>query len=179
MRYIENKTLSSTSEYDEILIGQGVGWVTRKTLTRATVTLYITDPPPLPSSPSGVESFEISKSITGGMKGTTENRVLDNIERGPLNDPLLGDIVNKSKRLSKTDLMAFNYAFNNLFLWEGLEDESFAYNGGIILSEDWSWTQTAVRKWRTVQVWGIIVINGDRKLINRVCFTDGEGGESC
>ena len=51
---------------------QGIGWMTRKLISVATITLDIKH-----YTEEGTEHIDIEQTATGGIKGTTENRILD------------------------------------------------------------------------------------------------------
>lgn len=52
---------------------QGIGWIVRKAISIATITLDVKQY----RDDEGVEHIDIEQTATGGVKGTTENRTLD------------------------------------------------------------------------------------------------------
>ncbi len=93
----QNKTLSDDS--DEILRLQGVSWFTRKAIAMATLYLDIKHF----KDDSGIEHIDIDQTITGGIKGTNEHRILDWTER-PHEDHVFGPVLSKSRRVTLDDV---------------------------------------------------------------------------
>jgi hypothetical protein len=114
---------------------QDVGWMTRKAIQFATITLDIKH-----YTQEGTEHIDIAQTLTGGIKGTTELRTLDWQER-PHNDHIFGNLVGKSRRLEAEEV-------EDEFLREGWEladentlVESFVVNG----EKGWSAQQVSTR----------------------------------
>ncbi len=89
---IQNKTLSDDS--DEILRLQGVSWFTRKAISLATIYVTIKHY----KDENGVEHIEADQTLTGGIKGTNEHRILDWTERTH-EDHVFGPVLSKSRRV--------------------------------------------------------------------------------
>lgn len=144
-----NKTLSDDS--DPILVLQGVGWFTRKAIALATITLAIKHY----KDDDGVEHIDIDQTLTGGIKGTTEERALDWTDR-PHSDHIFGNVVGKSRRVKLEELK------DEKWLTEGWE-ESVKETGAIesfVLCEKGGWSAH--------QVWGFEVIDGVRRYVRHV-----------
>ncbi|KAL1603917.1 hypothetical protein SLS60_005509 [Paraconiothyrium brasiliense] len=96
-KWIINKTHSDSTE--PVLALQGIGWMTRKALGLATVTLhtkqYLKTPDDNPSA-GEVIHIDIDQFATGGVKGTSEHRALDWKYR-PHSDWLFGDLQGRSR----------------------------------------------------------------------------------
>lgn len=79
---------------------QGVSWLTRKALSYATITLQIKEytgaPPEAEDANKQVRRIDIDQTVTGGIKGTTERRVLDWKNR-PHSDHVFGNVVGQSR----------------------------------------------------------------------------------
>ena len=95
----QNKQQSGVLE--PVLALQGIGWLTRKAVGLATFTLDVKQfnaPPAPPGEPSGgaVSHVEIDQLGTGGIKGTSEKRCLDNIFREH-SDWLFGNVKGQSR----------------------------------------------------------------------------------
>ena len=94
---IQNKSLSG--DMDEILRLQGVGWLKRRAISLATVTLYVKHY----KDDSGVEHIDIEQKLTGGIPGTTEKRILDWTFREH-DDSLYGAVRGKSRRVKLDEI---------------------------------------------------------------------------
>ncbi|KDR85848.1 hypothetical protein GALMADRAFT_132491 [Galerina marginata CBS 339.88] len=173
--YILNKTLTDTTATDTILQLQGVSWWTRKAISLGTITLYIKHYTSTPESPSpksksksnSVEHIDIDQTITGGIPGTTELRTLDWAARES-NDRIFGNVVGQSRRLSKTQLDA-EIGDEARFLKEGWTEDSL--ERGVVQSYVWSDTPKSGTKWIGNQIWGMEVINGERRYVRHLKFT--------
>ncbi|THH18405.1 hypothetical protein EW146_g2555 [Bondarzewia mesenterica] len=157
-KYTMNKTLSGST--DEILRLQGVGWFTRKAIGLATLTLVVTHY----KDDDGVEHIDIDQTLTGGVKGTTELRVLDWQPREH-EDHIFGYVVGKSKRVKVDDI----------------EDEFMKANWlpdtvdhGAVNSYVESDTPKSGTSWIAEQVWGFEEINKERRYVRHVNFTGPE-----
>jgi len=149
-RYIMNKDLSE--DYAEILELQSVGWFVRKAIGMATITLDIKHY----KSDEGVEKIDIVQTLTGGIKGTTECRNLDYVERGH-KDHIFGNVVGRTRRIMLEDIED-EYLKKDWpadLVKEGLID-SFVFN------EENAWTAN--------QIWGFEMVNGEKRYVRHVKF---------
>lgn len=77
---------------------QGISWITRKAISYATITLsiseYVEPDPAADNKP--VVNINIEQTATGGIKGTTEKRVLSWVEREH-SDHIFGNCVGQSR----------------------------------------------------------------------------------
>ncbi|KAF8898892.1 hypothetical protein BD779DRAFT_45380 [Infundibulicybe gibba] len=96
-KYSMNKSLSGDT--DEILTLQGVGWLKRKAVSAATVTLHVKHY----KDDAGIEHIDINQLVAGGISGTTESRTLDWAEREN-EDHLFGAVKGKSRRVKVEEL---------------------------------------------------------------------------
>ena len=78
---------------------QGVGWITRKLVHSATITLRIKQY----KDDEGAERIDIETSITGGIKGPPENRTLDWTPRTVEQKPF-GFITIRARRIPIADV---------------------------------------------------------------------------
>lgn len=101
----QNKTLSDDT--DDILRLQGMSWLTRRAIGLATITLYVRHS----KDDDGIEHIDIDQALTGGIPGTSENRILDWTFREHA-DYLFGPVVGKSRRVKVDEI-------ENKFLREG------------------------------------------------------------
>lgn len=78
-----------------VLEYQGMGWLKRKAVSYATVTMSVKHF----KDDSGVEQIEIVQSLTGGIGRTTESCTLDWAARNHFDD-IFGPVIVKSRRIS-------------------------------------------------------------------------------
>ena len=133
----QNKSLSDDT--DEILRLQGVGWFTRKAIAMATIYLdvrHYTDD-------TGVEHIDIDQTLTGGISGTSEYRILDWTEREH-EDHVFGAVLSKSRRVTLDELLRD-------WLKKDWLDESLV-EGKIINTTAKSNTAKSGRTWSSEQV---------------------------
>ncbi|KAK3335397.1 hypothetical protein B0T19DRAFT_470670 [Cercophora scortea] len=167
-KWVMNKSQSSPIE--PALVIQGIGWVTRKVVGLATLTLDVkqySGPPSPPAEPSAPEvtHIEIEQTGTGGMKGTTEKRCLDNAFREH-SDWLFGTVRGQTKWIATADIA-------DKFLAEGwLEgaDEAGGPNGEThVLSH----VESLDNGWTATQTWGFQLVDGVRKYVRHVVVAKG------
>ncbi|KAL2148149.1 hypothetical protein VTH82DRAFT_8736 [Thermothelomyces myriococcoides] len=162
-KWIMNKTLSSNIEPGLAL--QGVGWVTRKAVSMATLTLTVKQfvaPPSPPSDPANppVTHIEIEQTGTGGIKGSTEKRCLDDTFRDH-SDWLFGHVRGKSYFLKPEDI-------SDEFLrsgWLEGDDEKKGPNGETHII---SYVESYDNGWTATQIWGFKIIEGVRRYVRNV-----------
>jgi len=158
-----NKTLSDDTE--NILILQGVPWWKRKAIGLATLTLAINHY----KDDAGVEHIDIDQTLTGGIPGTKETRILTWTERST-EDHIFGPVIGKSRRI-KVD----SEELEGPFLKEGWTDDTITH--GVVQSYVESDTPKSRMTWIANQTWGMSeAINGERRYVRHVKFT-GPGGE--
>ena len=92
---------------------------------------------------NGIEHIDIDQTVTGGIKGTSEYRVLDWTER-PHEDHVFGAVLSKSRRVPLNEL-------EREWLKKDWADESFE-NGEIIYTCAKSDTAKSGRTWSSEQV---------------------------
>ncbi|RPD64978.1 hypothetical protein L226DRAFT_541575 [Lentinus tigrinus ALCF2SS1-7] len=154
-KFIMNKDLSDDS--DEILRLQGVGWFTRKAIGMATLYLDVKHY----KEDDGIEHIDVAQTITGGIKGTNEHRILDWTEREH-EDHIFGAVLSKSRRVTLDDV-------EREWLKRDWLDESFA-DGHIIYTCAKSDTAKSGRTWSSEQVWGFETVNGEKRYTRHVYF---------
>ncbi|PWW73304.1 hypothetical protein C7212DRAFT_332193 [Tuber magnatum] len=152
-KFFMNKTLSD--DIDEVLAEQGIGWLTRSIISIATITLHIKH-----CVEEGTEHIDIEQTATGGIKGTTENRILDWKER-PHYDHLFGELTGQSRRTKLEDVQ-------DEFLRTGwLVDE--ARRDGLIEA-----FVVSVNGWNARQIWGFEEFDGKRYYSRHLRFEKGD-----
>ncbi len=78
---------------------QGVTWISRTAISYATVTLYVNHY----KDENGIEHIDTDQTLTGGVPGTTEKRILDWTPRGHY-DYVFGAVTGKSRRLKVDEI---------------------------------------------------------------------------
>ncbi|KAF8640776.1 hypothetical protein AX17_000426 [Amanita inopinata Kibby_2008] len=158
-KFIMNKQLSD--ETDEILRLQGVGWWKRKAISIATVTLAIKHY----KDDDGIEHIDIDQTLTGGIPGTTEIRVLTWTER-PHEDHLFGAVIGKSRRCKAEEM-------DDDFLTKGWTADT--YEHGLVQAYGASDTPKSGTTWIAIQTWGMEDVDGVRRYVRHVHFTGPQG----
>ncbi|KAJ6509394.1 hypothetical protein C8R47DRAFT_1098549 [Mycena vitilis] len=158
-KFTMNKTMSGDT--DTILMHQGIGWLKRKAIAVATVTLSIKHY----KDDEGVEHVDIDQTLTGGIPGTREERTLWWKERST-EDSLFGAIIGKSRRCQVSEL-------DEEFLKKEWTADTIEH--GVIQSYVVSDTPKSKTTWVANQAWGIQEINGERRYTRNVKFTGPKG----
>ncbi|KIY64813.1 hypothetical protein CYLTODRAFT_401382 [Cylindrobasidium torrendii FP15055 ss-10] len=160
--FVMNKGLSGNT--DEVLRLQGVGWMKRKAISMATITLTIKHY----KDENEEEHIDIDQVLTGGVPGTTENRHLTWTPREN-NDSLFGHVIGKSRRV-KADVLEDELEH----LKVGWTEDT--YEHGLIQAYAESDTPKSGTTWVGNQTWGVEIINGERRYARHLKFL-GPGGE--
>ncbi|EDN10255.1 predicted protein [Histoplasma mississippiense (nom. inval.)] len=188
---------SLSNDPDAIFKLQGMSWLTRKAIGLATVTLKISQK----TTDAGVVELTIDQVLTGGVRGTSELRVLDWSER-PHQDHIFGSLTGQSrfckadasasasasagdsdgKRQPTVDVQtkagsaAEDVAVAEFLRGETLADgepaDGFAIDGA---NEDLlqSWVRSLDNGWTAEQIWGFERIEGVRRYTRRVVVAKG------
>uniref|UniRef100_A0A0W0FGZ1 Uncharacterized protein n=1 Tax=Moniliophthora roreri TaxID=221103 RepID=A0A0W0FGZ1_MONRR len=135
-KFVMNKTLSDPT--DDILAAQGVGWMKRKAIGLATLTLFVKHY----KDDNGVEHIDIDQVLTGRIPGTREERTLNWTEREN-EDHVFGPVVGKSRRIK--DLSEIE----DDFLKTGWTPDSLEH--GLVQSWVESDTPQSGRTWIAIQ----------------------------
>lgn len=149
----QNKTLSDSA--DPALALQGVGWLTRKAVGLASVTLHVKEY----VDEAGLTHVDIQQTATGGVKGTTENRTFDNTFREH-SDWLFGNVKGRTGWVASKDEITDEY------LKKGWEQAQTEFVVGYVESLDRGWTAT--------QVWGFQEVNGERRYARNIVVAKGD-----
>ncbi|KAI9821445.1 MAG: hypothetical protein M1826_000681 [Phylliscum demangeonii] len=156
--WVMNRKLSDDTE--PILAIQGISWFMRKAIGLATITLHINhyaDPTP----PHAVH-IDIVQTATGGLKGTTELRVLDWQTRTH-DDYIFGPGESRSRWVDVDDADEVP----DEFLRVGWLKDRRGPEGRLIQS----WIKSSQRDWLAVQIWGFEEINGQPYHVRHVVVT--------
>ncbi|EGS18734.1 uncharacterized protein CTHT_0053430 [Thermochaetoides thermophila DSM 1495] len=164
----QNKAQSDS--VDPALQLQSVGWMTRKIIGLATLTLHVKQfvaPPSPPADPANppVTHIEIEQTGTGGMKGTTEKRCLDYTFRDH-SDWIFGHVKGQS-RFIKTEEIDDEFLKKG---WLEGEEEAKGPNGETHII---SHVESYDNGWTATQIWGFKNINGERKYVRNVVVKKG------
>ncbi|OJJ40447.1 hypothetical protein ASPWEDRAFT_33843 [Aspergillus wentii DTO 134E9] len=193
--WVMNKTISTPP--DAILTLQGMGWVTRKALSYATVTMKINQY----ANPENnkVVNIDIDQVVTGGIKGTSEKRITDR-EKREHSDHIFGTVQGQSRLLrgskgedgkvrpdielnTKIDDEKVRKFLRGEVLPDGSASEGYVVEE---LGEEHGegeglWLQSFVQNtdsgygWTAEQIWGFEVIDGKRYYVRRVAVAkDGK-----
>jgi len=147
--YCMNRKISGDT--DECLSMQGVGWMTRKTLSYATVTVKLTHT----TNDAGVETIQVDNTVTGGIKGSSETRILD-WEWRSQTDHVWGTFKSRARRVNIADVEVE-------YLKTGWEEGTESL---IEIESD-----STEKNWSAVQTWGFQIINGERRYARQVKLT--------
>ncbi|EKD17555.1 uncharacterized protein L3040_006674 [Drepanopeziza brunnea f. sp. 'multigermtubi'] len=159
-QWVMNKTLSD--DPDEVLALQGMGWLTRKAIAIATLTLHAKQY----TDDASIVHIDIDQTTTGGIKGTTELRTLDWTERTH-EDHVFGMLMGRNRWSSFQEI-------DDAYLKEGwLEgDEEKAGPDGERHVE--SFVRNEKNGWKAQQIWGFAIVEGKRYHTRRVVVTKGD-----
>jgi hypothetical protein len=154
-----NKTYSDP--VDPALSLQGIGWLTRKAIGAATVTLHATHY----TDDEGKVHVDIDQTVTGGLKGTSEKRCLDNEFRDH-KDWMFGHVKGQSKYIAAEEV-------SDEFLKKGWlegEEEKKGPNGE---SHILSYVESYDAGWTARQIWGFQTVEGERRYCRNIVVTKG------
>ncbi|KAK7970029.1 hypothetical protein PG996_001532 [Apiospora saccharicola] len=178
--WVMNKNLSDPTEPGLAL--QGIGYLTRKAIGFATVTLSVKQysGAPLPPSTAGGECvhIDIEQTATGGIKGTSENRCTDAVKRTH-SDWLFGTVdshsyfdtagdLKKAVLAHGVDAASADYLAAN---WLEGETEKTGPEGAAHLV---SVADNQKDGWIAVQVWGFQTIGGERRYARNIVLRKGD-----
>ncbi|EMD42161.1 hypothetical protein CERSUDRAFT_90765 [Gelatoporia subvermispora B] len=159
-KYQLNKGLSD--ETDEILRLQGLPWIKRKAARVASVYLTVRHF----KDANSVEHIETKQTLSGGVGGNTEHRILD-WEQREVDDPLFGPLLARSRRAQLDDV-------DKDWLKQGWTDE--VQDLGIVLTYVEGNPAKGGKKWAMEQTWGFEEIDGERRSTRHLDFL-GPAGE--
>lgn len=158
--WVMNKTLSDDT--DAVLALQGIGWLTRRAISWATITLHVKQY----FDDKGITHIDIDQTVSGGINGTTELRELDWMEREH-SDHLFGKLKGKSRWVELD-----NAEITDPFLKDGWEDGTPAGPNGEKFIQ--AWVVSEEKGWTADQIWGFAVVDGARYYVRRVVVQKGD-----
>ncbi|KAF2132833.1 hypothetical protein P153DRAFT_174751 [Dothidotthia symphoricarpi CBS 119687] len=162
-KWLMNKSLSDNS--DPALSLQGMGWLTRKAIGAAVITQHLNQSSTTGDNGEPCTLIEIDQLLSGGMKGTTERRILDWSFR-PNSDRLFGELQGRSRYTTLANIIEESKGKG---VTEG--DAKYLAEGWLKETEDGEIVESFVdnekNKWTGWQVWGFAEIKGERKLTRR------------
>ncbi|KAI5304656.1 hypothetical protein KEM56_006187 [Ascosphaera pollenicola] len=179
--FVMDKTLGDDPE--DIFVLQGMGFVMRKTLRYATVTLHMTE-----TEENGVAVVTSAQTITGGIAGTTEVRVLDWQPRDH-EDSVFGKVDGKTRWVEANgnvpevevqtsvpdakEMEAIQKFLRGEILADGKPTDGFVVdeqNNSFLQS----WVKSKDNGWTAEQIWGFEMINGERRHTRRAVVAKGK-----
>lgn len=168
-KWVMNKELSDSPE--PALSLQGIGWMTRKAIGLATVTLHVKQftgaPKPPNTSTDPVTLIDIEQTATAGLKGTSEHRCLD-FEFREHSDWLFGNCRGQSAWRSPEEIDDAHLKKDWL---EGPEEATGPEGKSHILSH----VENIDDGWTATQIWGFQTVRGERRYVrNIVVAKDGQ-----
>ncbi|KAL3444589.1 hypothetical protein BJX65DRAFT_283196 [Aspergillus insuetus] len=172
---------------EEVLKLQGIGWITRKAVLAATVTLKITQDSEVSAPSAGpVDSITLEQVLSGGFGGAPEKRILDWTE-SKHNDTLFGRVVIQSRYIS--GLKGADGKIQPVFaaatpgidpILESFLNEAVFVDGYTDITEsnlDNLFLHDFVRSedsgWTAEQVWAMESLGGEPVLTRRVVVANG------
>ncbi|CAG8951310.1 hypothetical protein HYFRA_00008060 [Hymenoscyphus fraxineus] len=156
-----NKTLSG--DFDEVLAFQGVGWLLRRTIGLATITLHVKQY----TDDAGVTHVDIDQTASGGIKGTSETRTLDWTLR-PHEDYVFGKIEGKARWVTLSDA-------GDDFQKQGFLETDEECGGPDGQRHVQAYANSNDNKWDADQIWGFEMIDGARYYTRRVVVKKTDG----
>ncbi|KEZ46449.1 Uncharacterized protein SAPIO_CDS0776 [Scedosporium apiospermum] len=167
-RWLMNHTLSDSIEPGLSL--QGISFLLRKTITLASVTLEIkqfTAPPKAPNtSTDPVTHIDIQQIATAGLKGTREERCLDNTFR-PHSDWIFGSVRGQSRWISLEEV-------EDEFLKKGWTIDDAEEAGPEGKKHVLSHVESVDNGWTATQIWGFQEVKGERRYVRNIVIKKGD-----
>jgi hypothetical protein len=159
--YYQNKELSDSTE--EGLSIQGIGYLIRKGIEMAVVSMVINQydaPPKAPSTAKDPVTRIDIEQLASGLSSATEEHCLDDLPRDH-SDWLFGNVKAQSSWVSVDDI-------SNEYLRGGwlVEGENSPLIRTYVVSQDNEWTAT--------QIWGFQEINGERRHCRNTVIQKGD-----
>ncbi|KAJ4406755.1 hypothetical protein N0V91_004445 [Didymella pomorum] len=167
-KWVMNKSLSDA--FDPVLALQGIGWLTRKALGAATVTLHLKHH----TAEDGTSSqIDIDQLVSGGLKGSSEKRTLDWQYRGH-SDYLFGTVKGRTRYTTLSTVLGEGKGITE-------EDAKYLVEGWLKETEEGeiveSFVENEENKWTAWQVWGFAEIGGERRQVRRIVVRKSDKNE--
>lgn len=153
-KWVMNAKLSTP--YEDVLSVQGVGFMKRKAITLATVTVNNT----VSTNAAGVTEIE-SKSSASGIPGAQEHIIADGQEHKS-NHEIYGQIITKARWVSVDEAKAVDAGLVDLIVAESTDPAT----GKILLIESWA-DESAGNKtgWHAHLTSGFKTVDGERRWV--------------
>ncbi|WEW57671.1 hypothetical protein PRK78_003138 [Emydomyces testavorans] len=162
---------------------QGISWLVRKTIGLATVTLHVKQY----TDDAGNVHIDIAQTLTGGIPGTNEERILT-WEKRDHTDHVFGNVVGQSRYVrgttgadgkvrpevdvqTKTGDEKEQEAVTKFLKGEILADRSATEGFVVGEGEDFwvqNWVESVNDGWTAEQIWGFENVDGARRYTRRV-----------
>jgi hypothetical protein len=146
---------------DPILSLQGVGWIIRKAISMITVTLVTKQ-----YEEDGKTHIDIEQPGAAGIKGTTENRV---VEGGwsEHEDHIFGPVKGITKWAKLSELKDDDP--DEAFLKKGWSQSTIEADEVIN-----SYAESLKNGWNATQIWGFAVVNDEYRYVRNVVVKKGD-----
>lgn len=170
--WVMNKTLSGDS--DGVMQLQGIGWLVRKTVSFATITLHVKQY----VDAANATHIDIDQSLSpGNIKGTSEKRTLDWLTSDHV-DHVFGSLRGRS-RWTTLPRVGDDYTVGPAagpdadaerdldvhFMRHGDWDDSVTPNADDVVE---SWVESVDKGWMAWQIWGFERVDGVRRYVRHV-----------
>ncbi|KAL4811283.1 hypothetical protein BDV18DRAFT_129046 [Aspergillus unguis] len=179
---------------DPVLAMQGLSWFLRTTLAWVSITLKTKQYQSPDSTDKTIQHIDVDNIVTGGVQGTSEQRVTD-WQRREHNDTIFGKVEGQS-RFIRGSADAKGNVRPDVEICTKIEDEKikrflrgeigadgketvgftadkvgeeFGEGEGLWLH---SWVESVDSTWTAEQVWGFETINGERYHTRRVAVAN-------
>jgi len=165
-----------SDDSDDIFKLQGVSWFKRRAISMFTLTLVVKHY----TDDDDVEHIDIGQTLSGGIPGTNEDRILDWQERSEKDD-VFGAVIGQSKRIMLEEV-------EDEFLKSGWTEDTVEH--GTVFVVDWSDTEQSGLVWKAemvrldfwfvltcpniCQTWGFEILDGERRHARRLKFTSSD-----
>ncbi|KAH8701810.1 hypothetical protein BGW36DRAFT_355963 [Talaromyces proteolyticus] len=187
-----------SADADPLLSLQGIGWIVRKGIKLATVTIKLKQfVGKNPQGDNEVLQLTIGQSTGTGLGSTTENRLFDGTETSH-EDHIFGKTLTTSKliggsassdgkirptidiqtQIKDPEVAKFlrGEITDDLKLSEGYLVEGAQTEHGKAVGQEGVWAHVIVKnnegKWLAEQVWGFETINNERRYVRRTVVSD-------
>ncbi|CAI7571469.1 unnamed protein product [Penicillium glandicola] len=170
---------------DPLLALQGMGWVMRKAISYATVTIFVHQY--ADTENASLIHIDSQQVITGGIQGTKEERKLDWEEREHV-DHIFGKLQGRSRYIGaaksedgavhpvieiqtkvgspEADAKVQKFLIGETLI-DGSKSEGFlAEEGEVVFLQ--SFVRNTESGWTAEQVWGFEIVDGERRHTRRV-----------
>ncbi|KAH9879165.1 hypothetical protein J1614_002602 [Plenodomus biglobosus] len=163
-KWVMNKSLSD--DFDPVLALQDIGWMKRKILGAATVTQALSQSSVTGEDGQPTTQILIDQTITGGIKASPENRILDWTYREHT-DTLFGLLKGRSRYHTLAQILEESKGQGAVE-----EDAKHVTEGWLKETEEGEVVESFVdnekSNWTAWQVWGFAEVDGKRMYSKKI-----------